>query len=323
VTADPREAPPGDGSIGTPGGFGAIAPPAEFDPGIYVRFPGQDHLRGLDPSAARAHYWAEGRAAGLVANAVSSRAALCGLVPQGTRILEIGPSVAPGFRAPAFRVRYLDVVDTDGLRAFAAATGQADPDLVPRIDYVWRGEAYRDLLHEQFDAIYSSHNIEHHPCLVRHLADAADVLAPGGCYLLAIPDKRFCYDHFLPETTLSDVLEAHLEGRMRHAPRHVLDNLMHLAHNESDRHWAGDHGENPFLRGATEADRGGEVRFWLDHYRRQEGYVDVHAWRFTPDNFRVVLSDLNAAGLSRFRVEAVYPTIRNGIEFYAILRHAG
>ena len=56
--------------------------------------------------------------------------------------------------------------------------------------------------------------------------------------------------------------------------------------------------------------------------RAASGYVDVPAWYFTPDSFRFLIDALASIGLSPFRVERVYRTLRSSNEFYAVLRVA-
>ena len=48
------------------------------------------------------------------------------------------------------------------------------------------------------------------------------------------------------------------------------------------------------------------------------GYVDVHAWQFTPESFRSIVTELG--DVVPFQVERVYNTLRDRNEFGAILR---
>ncbi len=83
--------------------------------------------------------------------------------------------------------------------------------------------------------VFSSHNIEHQPCLITHLAEVASLMRTGGWFLLAIPDKRYCFDHLLPESTITDVLEPFLSGRRDHAVRSLVQGRMMHTHNEAGR----------------------------------------------------------------------------------------
>ena len=105
-------------------------------------------------------------------------------VPSDRSLLEIGPFCTPAFRAPVHRVAYMDAFTTEQLREQARGMAWADPALVPEIDFVWNGEKYRELIGREFDFVFSSHNIEHQPCLVTHLAEVASVMRglAGSCW---------------------------------------------------------------------------------------------------------------------------------------------
>ena len=86
-------------------------------------------------------------------------------------------------------------------------------------------------------------------------------------------------------------------------------------HNEAFRHWKGDHGPVPY--------RPASVSEAIKEYLRSVetgDYVNVHAWQFTPDSLETNLRLLNDLGYCDLVPEAVFPTARDGIEFYAVLR---
>ena len=85
---------------------------------------------------------------------------------------------------------YVDVLDREALQKKAAGDPNSRGALVPEIDFIWKGEPYRELTRREFDVVFSSHNVEHQPDLVAHLEDVASVLRPGGLFLMVIPDKR-------------------------------------------------------------------------------------------------------------------------------------
>ena len=294
-------------------------PPA-FDPAIYAAGD-PDTLAGLDTAALARHYAAEGEAAGRVCSAIASRAAFLALLPRGDPLLEIGPFCTP-WPAPAGQVvRYLDIMPTAALRAVVSALPWGDVSGVPEIDYVWRGEPYRELIRARFPAILSSHCIEHQPCLVTHLTDLASVLAPGGRVFLVVPDHRYAFDHFVPASTLVDVLDAYAARRGGHAPRSTIAHHLLRTHNDPPAHWRGEHGADPR---ATPADPAlaGRIAEALRDLNRTDPAFDLHAWQFTPASFRVLFETMAQAGLSPFRIERLYPTLRDRGEFYAVLRIA-
>lgn len=229
-------------------------------------------------------------------------------------ILEIGPFDTPLLTGPG--VAYFDVLDQEGLRRRAAEHGR-NPAGCPFIDHV-SPTGDLDSIHARFDAIFSSHNIEHQPDLIGHLAKAEKRLNPGGRYWLIVPDKRYCFDHYSPETTLGEVIQAHRERRTTHSAAAILLHSM-LTHNDSLRHWLGRHGPRPGL-----PEREEDVRRTFDAIERagQGEYVDVHAWQLTPRLLLDLVTDLRRLGLSNFEVERVHDTAFGAIEFFAVLRLA-
>jgi SAM-dependent methyltransferase len=264
-------------------------------------------LAGLDDRALVRHYAEHGEAEGRVAADVALREAFVAMAPPETALLEIGPFCQPVFTGP--NVRYLDILDAESLRRRAVEIG-IDPAGCPQtIHYNHLEEAAG----AQLDVIFSSHNLEHQPDLVGHFQQAAAALKPGGLYMILVPDKRYCFDHFLPETTLSDVLGAYAENRTVHAPSSVIEHVAFTCHNDILRHWRGDHGPAP-----TGLD--GRVEVALQQIEDAAGgYIDVHAWQFTPASFRGLMAGLQGLNLSPFTAARVYDTPWGRNEFAAVL----
>jgi SAM-dependent methyltransferase len=166
---------------------------------------------------------------------------------------------------------------------------------------------------QDFDLLFASHNLEHQPDLIGHLKQAAAALRPGGAYMLILPDRRFCFDHFLPDLTLPRLLDAHLQGRTMHTAQSVIEHRAFTCHNDTLRHWHGDHGPEP-------DGMDGRIDYALNELKAANGgYVDVHAWQFTPQSFESVMTTLNRLGWSPFRPLRVYDTAYGRNEFTAVL----
>ncbi len=257
------------------------------------------------------HFEQYGLAEGRAGSEPARREGLLALIPSSGLVLEIGPWFKPAVRGP--HVRYFDVFDTNELRRRAESVG-ADPDDCPEIHYVSR-EVDPSAIPDTFAAVLSSHVIEHQPDLVRHFAAISNLLEPDGLYLLMIPDKRYCFDHFLPVSTIADVLDAHIRQRVLHDPKSILEYRLLRAHNDPLRHWNGDHGsrlmdESPdlFQDAIAEASR------------YDQSYIDTHAWRFTPNSFRDVTATLSTLDLISLKPLRVYNSVYGANEFTAILQ---
>jgi SAM-dependent methyltransferase len=285
-----------------------VALPQLLELDAYRRF--NPDLAGLpDPELVK-HYIVHGEREGRRSNALGSRADFAALVPPGAEALEIGP-----FNNPLLcgeRVRYFDVLTRAGLIERAQQMG-LPPERTPEIDYV-STDGDLTVVDAVFDVVLSSHSIEHQTDLIAHLNTVARLLHEGGRYFVLAPDKRYCFDHYMNPSSLADVLEAHYERRTRHTLANVLSNGALSTHNDTGRHWAGDHGkylEN--LRARYEATL-------TEYDRRKETYIDVHGWFFTPASFKAIVLALQTLGHTSFEIERIYPTRFNANEFWAVLR---
>lgn len=286
-------------------GQGSDLPPA-FDAAYYL---GANPDLDLSPEDAAEHYARVGRAEGRVASPLALRENLIALIADGRSVLEIGPFCDPLLRGP--HIAYLDVLDADQLRARAMQIGLDPANCPERIDYV----GGLDRVRRRFDAMISSHAIEHQPDLVEHLRQAERIIAPDGMFCLIIPDKRYCFDHHIPESSIAQVIQAHREQRRLHSLASVIEHVALTTHNDSRRHWAGDHGP------AIPPDCAARVeRAIRDHDLGGGRYIDVHAWYFTPDSFRTIIETLGALGLTGFELAGVYDAVRDRNEFCAVLR---
>ncbi|MCQ0969097.1 hypothetical protein MLD63_01440 (plasmid) [Paracoccus sp. TK19116] len=227
-------------------------------------------------------------------------------------ILEIGPFDRPMVQGP--HVAYFDVLDQAGLREKAAENPRRT-GTVPHIDFV-SPTGDLSVVEGRFAAACSAHCIEHQPDLIAHLTDLGRLLHDGGLYVLAVPDKRYCFDHFIPQSSVADAIAA--RGNRLHTLSSVLNHKALATHNEVKRHWAGDH-ENPGYRAGMTR----RIAAAIDYFDNHQGeYIDAHAWRFTPQSFAEILSTLHETGYSPFAVERVHETPEGRVEFVAILRKA-
>ncbi|WP_226945929.1 class I SAM-dependent methyltransferase [Roseomonas sp. FDAARGOS_362] len=267
-------------------------------------------LSTFDDATLEAHYRQYGEGEGRQANRLGTRLDFVNLIPAGAEALEIGPFYNPVLRGPD--VQYFDVLSTSELVERARSLG-VDTRNVPRIDFV---SPIGDLsvIDRDFDFVLSSHCIEHQPDLVRHLQRVSALLRPGGMYFVLVPDKRYCFDHFLSESSLADILDAYHAGRQTHLLRSVIEHRVLTTHNDSLAHWLHQHGE-PL------ADIRERIQAALGEYERaQGGYIDVHAWYFTPRSAAGIFSALQRADYTDLGLQVVYPTRYGSNEFWMVLR---
>lgn len=280
-------------------------PPA-FDVEIYREL--NTDLRSLSPEQAQRHYLRHGIGEGRRAHGLPNREAFANLAARG-EVLEIGP-----FRNPMLRgaqISYFDVLDSAGLRDRAARHQRSSEGVPEKIHFV-SPTGDLSIVDRKFDAILSSHCVEHQPDLIAHLLAVGRLLRPGGRYFLLVPDYRYCFDHFMRPSTIADVLDAHYTQRRIHSLRSQVEHRALTTHNDPIRHWRGDHGSVDKI--------GARALQALRTFREDSNaYIDVHAWYFNPRSFEDLIGILCELKHSTLRVERVYPTLENENEFWAVL----
>lgn len=265
----------------------------------------RDHHADLRPLTDRElieHWVSWGEKEGRVGSPAALREHFLPLA-KGAFSLEVGPFNCPALRGDS--VRYLDVLDASALKSRAIEIGLDATECPETIHY-----ANFEQVEEVFDVVLSSHNIEHHPDFIGHLNDVERVLKPDGVFMVIIPDKRYCFDHFLPESSIADILEA--RSRKSHTLKSVIEHLAMTGHNETLAYWEGRAGPAP--------DPMARLEEALNKFEDAKGaYIDVHAWQFTPRSFEAIVSMLSRLGLTSLRPHRVYATPYGRHEFTAVL----
>ena len=285
------------------------APTPGFPPELDIAFYRRQYprLALYSDAGLRRHYEEHGRAEGRQASPAALREGFVAQFEKVRPLLEIGPFDRPMVTGEG--VSYFDVLDQEGLIERAGRLGRNGIDFVsPTGDL--------SIVDQSFAAACSAHCLEHQPDMIAHLKQVGRVLQDGGNYFLVLPDKRYCFDHFIPETTIADIIEAHEEKRTVHTLANVVKHVAETTHNDTPRHWAGDHADPGF-----EVSIRWRINRALKTFRAHDGsYIDVHAWRFSPATFRSLMNILSATKRIPFQVSRVYDTPRPQVEFMAILQ---
>ncbi len=248
-------------------------------------------------------------------------ASLLRSVPEDAFILEIGGGYNPRYVKPRhLHVYHLDHASTEALRAkFSRDPSVADRlDRIQPIDFVFTGTPIEDLIPPKlrFDFVYGSHVLEHQVDLIGHLQSVEKLLKPGGKVIEMIPDLRTCFDALRYPTVTADALVAYLRRAPVHQGKQVFDALSreidkNLGHRMGDADFEGvrfTHSLQHALQAMQAAEQPGA------------GYVDTHAWAFTPESFRLLMIELRLLGLTRLAPTYVSPQYGN--QFCAVLERA-
>ncbi|SFC38680.1 Methyltransferase domain-containing protein [Nocardioides terrae] len=238
---------------------------------------------------------------------------------QGTG-LEVGPLDAGVADETIDDVRYVDVFDQDGIRDHYREDASVVLELVPHIDFpLYLDGEVRTLAEAAapggpYDWVIASHVIEHVPDLIGWLRQLAVVTADGARLLLAVPDRRYCFDLHRPPTTVGQILTAYEEKHTAPSVRAVYDFFSSVVGVDTAALWRQ---RRPAGRASRIHDRSYTMR-QVERARAGE-YVDCHVWTFTPQAFAEQIKELRGLGLCDWYVERLEPVI-GSVEFLAVLR---
>lgn len=232
-----------------------------------------------------------------------NRHLLAGLT-KASKVIEIGPAHNPLVpRSAGWNSFTLDHATRADLIAKYAGDPMVDPERIEEVDFVWHSGSLTDAVppehHGTFDAFIASHVIEHTTDVVRFLQFARTLLQPQGAVLLAVPDKRKCFDFYRNPSTTADAIVAYEERRDRHDVRTHLDYGLRIAKKGGFPAWF-DNDTRP-----AELLSGLEVAWQMLGYRDVPEYLDVHNWVFVPSSFELMVLELGHLGFLDLRVESL------------------
>lgn len=229
--------------------------------------------------------------------------------------LEIGASYNPLLRkSDGYNVEIADYTSRDNL----IKAHPAHREVIEEVDYITNGGRIVDVISDRqcFDYIIASHVIEHSTDLLGFLKDCQDLLREDGVLVLAVPDKRHCFDVFQSISSTGEILQAHLERRRTHPPGKHFDHGAYATARVGHIVWPLGCTEEPkFVHTLAEA---------MSSFRRaaeSTEYFDCHAWRFTPSSFRLIVNDLHEIGEIQLKEASFIDSI--GPEFFVSLSRSG
>jgi SAM-dependent methyltransferase len=223
---------------------------------------------------------------------------------KASKLIEIGPAHNPLVpRSAGWNSFSLDHATRADLITKYAGDSAVDPTRIEEVDFVWHGGSLTDAVpaehHGTFDGFIASHVIEHTTDVVRFLQAARTLLRPEGVVVLAVPDKRKCFDFYRNPSTTADAILAYEEKRDRHDVRTHLDYGLRIAKKGGFPAW--------FESDTQPAELvcGIDVAWQMLGYRDVRDYVDVHNWVFVPASFELMMLELGQLGLLDLRVESL------------------
>ncbi|UQE03282.1 methyltransferase domain-containing protein (plasmid) [Bradyrhizobium japonicum] len=202
----------------------------------------------------------------------------------------MGPSYNPLLpKSKGFNVETVDHADAATLRRKYGENASQ----IEEVDYVSDGRSLLELIgqKEKYDFVFASHVIEHVTDIVRFIQDCEALLKPNGVLVLAVPDKRFCFDTLRPVSTIGQALQAYIEMRSRHTPGMLFDHLLSICTKAGGIVWI-----EPTFDDVALMHDPKQAQDLFDLSQKDTEYNDIHAWQFTPTFFRYFIKTLRSLG---------------------------
>jgi SAM-dependent methyltransferase len=228
--------------------------------------------------------------------------------------LEIGPLDKPLVpRVGSRPIFYADYAPREVLQQRSSADPEVDVLAIPNIDYII--QPLPSELDRRFDYIIASHVAEHVPDLIGWIKTLCGWLNPDGRLILAIPDKRHCFDILRNPSTAGELLEAFLEHRP--APRFasIYDAMRLAVRIDQIKSWTEEVDTEALARIFSP-----EAAFYTAEQARLTGrYQDCHCWVFTHGSFLAAIEEVNLVSDASIRVLRSEPPVWGSNEFHVVL----
>lgn len=150
------------------------------------------------------------------------RAVLLPLVDKHMSGVEIGAFARPTVLPSEARVFFADYYTTEQLREQARIL-EIDPDDVAEVAYILKDTNLEDVLQEPVDFVIANHVVEHLIDPLRWMKNMGGVLKPGGFLFITLPDKKYSFDKFRPDTSLAHFLSDLIKGGESSLEEHCIE----------------------------------------------------------------------------------------------------
>lgn len=231
--------------------------------------------------------------------------------------LEVGPSYNPLLpKSHGFNVETIDYADHNTLIEKYRNVPGVDVSKIEYVDYVSDGRPMSDIIggHRRYDFIVASHVIEHTPDFLGFLKDCEYLLKSNGCLVLALPDKRCCFDIYQRLSSIGEIIDAHRSGRTRPTFGNIFDAVACGVTRDGLTGWPLD--STGKLSLAHTFDKALDTALSGE---KDDRYIDVHVWRFVPSSFTLTIATLKRLKFTDFSVT----TMKVQGEIIAILEKEG
>lgn len=243
-------------------------------------------------------------------------------------VLEIGPYFNPICNFKVGNIECVDIFSQEDLIQKAIndknITNYND---IPYINYILNESnnfKISNAIKKQYDAIISSHNLEHVPNFVETINDYLNCLKKNGYLYAYIPDCRFCFDILRGKSTIFDVLNDYYEKRKKPSFRQCLESTILHFNQNNDFYFQTSPEDIKDLKNKHERDQFELLgRLTIDelYKKTQTGYIDTHNYTFTSETLKYILDILIKYNYIEHKINYnIHNTKTNSCEFLLEIR---
>ncbi len=217
--------------------------------------------------------------------------------------LEIAPFYRPTLMKSDYNIYYTDYTTSAELNRKHAQLPEAQiiSENIVDIDFIWSpGSVLSNCVKKRkFDYAIASHVIEHVPNVVGWVSQILDVLNVGGVLSLAVPDKRYTFDAYRQNTSLSEFIDHWVRGDSIPSPGQIFD-MLSLSIDDPSNVMPAEEGI-PFETLHRNYSDHEALEFALHSFKTGH-YLDIHCSVFTPQSFEKLFLQLKEMGILNIEV---------------------
>ena len=218
-------------------------------------------------------------------------------ITKTMRGIEFGPSYSPLFpKKEGFNCISVDHACKKEL-VEKYEKWEVPTELIEEVDLIFDGTPIDQILtNNSFDYIVASHVFEHLPDPINFLNSMGKLLKEEGLLLLAIPDKRYCFDLLKPLTTPGLLIDSYLNKKKENSIGQKIDATLFACKRDNLIGFPGQTGFSNINPNNSCEHLIEDANNVIKNAEKGE-FLDIHAWHFTPKSF---ISNLKILSKMRF-----------------------
>lgn len=225
---------------------------------------------------------------------------------NGKSLLEIGAQAAPTILKDEADIDYLDYETKEESCKKNFPENQKIWEKVVETDIIVESDDYCKYTRKRYDCVIANHVIEHTDDVILWLQSISKLLKKDGVLFLTIPDKKYSFDKYRPNTSFSHIIADYLLGGKRSIKEHIIE--IGVLYDEEY--------VNKEMNPAKYLNK----KFFEEQIKRSK-WVGLHRHVFEPENFESkILQPILLSGFVNLKVQYCDAFANKYGEFYCILK---